>query len=90
MIKALALLRHPLAYSAADRIIDLFKLNSFDPIFVNEAARGFSVLAEGKGKGKRNASHLTAKVGSRESMSNFSDENSYCLPRSSGTHFCPD
>lgn len=62
IIKGLALLRDPMAYTAVSRIADILKLASFDPILVNEAARGFGVLAEGKGKGKAQGSHLTAKV----------------------------
>lgn len=62
MIKALSLLRLPLAYTAVGRIIDVLKLASFDPVFVDEAAKGFSVLAQGKGKGKEKGSHLTSKV----------------------------
>ena len=62
IIKGLALLREPLAYTAVSRIVDILKLASFDPVVVNEAARGFRVLAEGKGKGKSQGSHLTAKV----------------------------
>jgi len=41
-----------------ERVIAILKLASFDPEFVNEAARSFSVL----GKGKEKESHLTAKV----------------------------
>lgn len=62
MIKALSLLRHPLAYEGIDRVIAVLKLSNFDPHFVNEAAQGFSVLAQGKGKGKEKTSHLTSRV----------------------------
>jgi DNA repair/transcription protein MET18/MMS19 len=58
----LALLRHPVAYSAIDRPISVLKLSSVDPAFVDEAARNFGIVAQGKGKGKEQASHLTAKV----------------------------
>jgi DNA repair/transcription protein MET18/MMS19 len=37
-------------------------LSNLDPLFVDEAARGFGILAEGKGKGKERGSHLTTKV----------------------------
>ncbi|ORY34974.1 Dos2-interacting transcription regulator of RNA-Pol-II-domain-containing protein [Naematelia encephala] len=62
IVKALALIRHQLAYDAVLRVIECLSLASFDPVFVNEAARGFSVLAEGKGKGRERGSHLTAKL----------------------------
>lgn len=60
--KALALVRNPLAYVAVDRVIDILGLANLDPYFVDEAARGFGILAEGKGKGKEKGSHLTTKV----------------------------
>lgn len=63
IIKALSLIRHPLAYTAVDRLIEVLSLSNLDPYFVDEAARGLGVLAEGKGKGKgKESSHLTAKV----------------------------
>jgi DNA repair/transcription protein MET18/MMS19 len=43
-------------------VIEILALSNLDPLFVDEAARGFGVLAEGKGKGKERGSHLTAKV----------------------------
>lgn len=46
----------------------MFKLAYFDPAFVNEAAKGLGVIAEGKGKAKERGSHLTAKVGSLGSV----------------------
>ena len=61
-MKALALVRHPFAYTASDRVIEILALSNLDPLFVDEAARGFGVLAEGKGKGRERGSHLTAKV----------------------------
>ena len=65
MVKGLALLRIPLAYTAMERVIDILKLSSFDPIFVNEAASSFGILAKSAGKGKGRASHLTVKVSRR-------------------------
>lgn len=65
IVKALMLLRHPLAYSAVERVVEILPLSNLDPDFVREAAVGFGVLAEGKGKGKgkeRDISHLTTKV----------------------------
>lgn len=56
IIKALSLLRQPLAYIALDKVIEVLGLFSMDPEFVSEAARAFGVLAK-KGEG-----HLTAKV----------------------------
>lgn len=46
----------------------MFKLAYFDAAFVNEAAKGLGVIAEGKGKAKERGSHLTAKVGSLGSV----------------------
>lgn len=46
----------------------MFKLAYFDPAFVNEAAKGLGVIAEGKGKAKERGSHLTAKVRSVDSI----------------------
>lgn len=51
-----------MAYTACERVIEILALSNLDPLFVDEAARGFGVLAEGKGKGKERGSHLTAKV----------------------------
>lgn len=71
IIKALSLLRHPLAYSAIDRVVEILALSNLDPYFVDEAARGFGVLAEGKGKGKgkgKEQSHLTGKVSQARSL----------------------
>ena len=62
IIKALHLIRHPLAYTGVDRVIEILALSNLDPIFVDEAARGFGILAEGKGKGKERGTHLTTKV----------------------------
>ncbi|KIR60191.1 DNA repair/transcription protein MET18/MMS19 [Cryptococcus bacillisporus CA1873] len=56
IIKALSLLRQPLAYTALDKVIEVLGLFSMDPEFVNEAARAFSVLA------KKGDVHLTAKL----------------------------
>ncbi|KAL7424900.1 hypothetical protein Q5752_000586 [Cryptotrichosporon argae] len=56
IVKALALLRNELAYTATDRIIDVLALSAFDPLFVDEAGRCFGVLAT---KGK---AHLTARL----------------------------
>lgn len=57
IVKALALLREPLAYESVEKIIELLKLASFDPVFVGEAAKGLGIVAEGKGgdKGKGKA-----------------------------------
>ncbi|WVQ79530.1 hypothetical protein IAT38_001629 [Cryptococcus sp. DSM 104549] len=66
VIKALALLRHPLAYTALARVIEILTLSNLDPEFVNEAARGFGVLAKGKGE-----SHLTAKLLNAQKLWNF-------------------
>ncbi|KAK4683806.1 DNA repair/transcription protein MET18/MMS19, partial [Tremellales sp. Uapishka_1] len=57
IVKALCLLRQPLAYTAIERVLEILPLSNLDPAFVDEAARGFAVIAEGKTKG----SHLTAK-----------------------------
>lgn len=59
IVKGLSLLRHPLAYTALGRIIEILSLSNLDPAFVDAAAKGLGVLAESKSKGK----HLTAKVG---------------------------
>ncbi|KAK8849457.1 hypothetical protein IAR55_004790 [Kwoniella newhampshirensis] len=67
VIKALALLRQPLAYSALIKIIEVLSLSNLDPDFVNEAAKGFGVLAKGKEKG----SHLTAKLLYAQKLWNF-------------------
>lgn len=64
IVKGLALLRHPAAYTAIDRPISVLKLASVDPAFVDEAARSFGIVAQGKGKGKEKTSRLTAKVSS--------------------------
>ncbi|WWC65616.1 uncharacterized protein I303_108236 [Kwoniella dejecticola CBS 10117] len=66
IIKALALLRQPLAYSASERVIDILSLSNLDPDFVAYAASGFSILAQGKGK-----SHLTAKLLFAQKLWNF-------------------
>ncbi|TXT13309.1 hypothetical protein VHUM_00676 [Vanrija humicola] len=61
--KALALLRNELAYAAVNRVIEILVLSNLDPVFVGEAARGFSVLADaGKPKGKGRANHLNVKL----------------------------
>ncbi|OCF43478.1 DNA repair/transcription protein MET18/MMS19 [Kwoniella heveanensis CBS 569] len=57
IVKALALLRAPLAYTALDRVIEILNLSNLDPDYVGYAASGFGILASGKGK-----SHLTAKL----------------------------
>jgi len=63
ILKALMLVRNPLAYAGVERIIDILPLSNLDPEFVQEAAAGFGILAEGKGKGKeKEESHLTAKL----------------------------
>lgn len=69
IIKALHLIRHPLAYTGVDRVIEILALSNLDPIFVDEAARGFGILAEGKGKGKEKGTHLSTKVSSPASHS---------------------
>lgn len=63
IVKALALLRDPLAYSSIDKLLDLLKLAYFDRRFVETVARGFSVLAEGKGGSGRTAGSSTSKSG---------------------------
>ncbi|KAL1408286.1 hypothetical protein Q8F55_005092 [Vanrija albida] len=61
--KALALLRNELAYAAVDRVIEILVLSNLDPVFVDEAARGFSVLADaGKPKRKGQPNHLVVKL----------------------------
>nr|ODN91252.1 DNA repair/transcription protein MET18/MMS19 [Cryptococcus depauperatus CBS 7841] len=50
MIKALALLSQPLAYSALEKVISILSLFSLDPELVQYAAEGFGVLAK-KGDG---------------------------------------
>jgi DNA repair/transcription protein MET18/MMS19 len=62
IIKGLLLVRHPLAYTSSERVIEILSLSNLDPLFVDEAAKGFGILAEGKGKGKERGSHLTTKV----------------------------
>ncbi|WRT69441.1 uncharacterized protein IL334_006427 [Kwoniella shivajii] len=57
IVKALSLLRLPLAYSALEKVIDILSLSNLDPEFVPHAAAGFGILAQGKGKG-----HLTSKL----------------------------
>lgn len=90
IVKALALIRHPLSYTAADRIIDILALSNLDPVFVDEAARGFSILAEGKGKGKERGSHLTTKVCVTLRIAEWAltDSSSCCMHRSCGTTSC--
>jgi hypothetical protein len=74
-----------------DRVIGILKLSGVDPVFVNEAARGFSVIAQGKGKDKGKASHLTGKVGSKIRQQNRRETNvSYCTPRRCGTMSFPN
>lgn len=50
-------------------MIEILALSNLDPIFVDEAARGFGILAEGKGKGKEKGTHLSTKVSSPASHS---------------------
>ncbi|WWC93066.1 uncharacterized protein L201_008031 [Kwoniella dendrophila CBS 6074] len=66
IVKAIALLRNPLSYTALDKVIDILSLSNLDPNFVQYAASGFSVLAQGKGK-----SHLTAKLLHAQKLWNF-------------------
>ncbi|EAL20722.1 hypothetical protein CNBE0870 [Cryptococcus deneoformans B-3501A] len=65
IIKALSLLRQPLAYTALDKVIEVLGLFSMDPEFVSEAARAFGVLAK-KGDG-----HLIAKLLYAQKLWNF-------------------
>ncbi|WWD20081.1 hypothetical protein CI109_104555 [Kwoniella shandongensis] len=67
IIKALALLRQPLAYSALNSVVEALSLSNLDPEFVGEAAKGFGVLAKGKEKG----SHLTAKLLHAQKLWNY-------------------
>jgi DNA repair/transcription protein MET18/MMS19 len=89
--RGLALLREPLAYSSTDRILDVLKLSSFDPAFVDASARGLGVIAKGKGQNKD--SHHTAKVGlpgpvqSRTAI--HADGISSCGRRRCGIMCCP-
>jgi DNA repair/transcription protein MET18/MMS19 len=62
--RALALVRHPLAYTSVERVNEVLKLSYYDPIIVGEVARGLGVIAKGKGEDK--ASHLTAKVSAQD------------------------
>ncbi|WVR08275.1 hypothetical protein IAU60_005322 [Kwoniella sp. DSM 27419] len=66
IVKALALLRQPSAYTALTRVIEIFSLANMDPIFVGYAASGFSILSTGKGK-----SNLTAKLLHAQKLWNF-------------------
>ncbi|WVW86641.1 hypothetical protein I302_108694 [Kwoniella bestiolae CBS 10118] len=66
IIKALSLLRSPLAYSALERVIDILSLSNLDPEFVRFAASGFGILSQGKGNG-----HLTAKLLFAQKLWNF-------------------
>ncbi|WVF68679.1 hypothetical protein IAT40_003451 [Kwoniella sp. CBS 6097] len=66
IMKALALLRAPLAYTALDRVLEILTLSNLDPDFVGHAASGFGILATGKGK-----SHLTAKLLHAQKLWNY-------------------
>lgn len=61
------MLRHSLAYEAVQRVVDILKLASFDPLFIDFAARSFSILSAPiaptpAGKGKKPRSMLTVKL----------------------------
>jgi DNA repair/transcription protein MET18/MMS19 len=82
------LVRHPLAYTASEKVIEILALSNLDPPFVDEAARGFGILAEGKGKGRERGSHLTAKVRLSEQFWWAKLIHSFFTRRSCGTLFC--
>ncbi|WVQ75192.1 hypothetical protein IAR50_004803 [Cryptococcus sp. DSM 104548] len=65
IIKALSLLRQPLAYTALERVIDVLSLFSMDPLFVEASAKAFGILAH-KGDG-----HLTGKLLNAQKLWNF-------------------
>ncbi|ODO00637.1 DNA repair/transcription protein MET18/MMS19 [Cryptococcus wingfieldii CBS 7118] len=65
IIKALSLLRQPLAYTALEKVIDVLSLFSMDPLFVEASAKAFGVLAR-KGDG-----HLTGKLLYAQKLWNF-------------------
>lgn len=60
-------------------MIEILSLSNLDPIFVDEAARGFGILAEGKGKGKEKGTHLSTKVSSHVSNNLRSSEIGWVL-----------
>ncbi|WVQ96214.1 hypothetical protein IAU59_003318 [Kwoniella sp. CBS 9459] len=66
IVKGLALIRAPLAYTALERVIEIMTLSNLDPDFVGHAASGFGILSTGKGK-----SHLTAKLLHAQKLWNF-------------------
>ena len=45
-----------------EKVISILKLSAFDPVFVDEAAKSFSIIAQGKGKAKQKTSHLTSRL----------------------------
>ncbi|WWC73452.1 uncharacterized protein I206_107422 [Kwoniella pini CBS 10737] len=66
IVKALSLLRQPLAYSSLERVIDILSLSNLDTEFVGFAANALGILAQGKGVG-----HLTAKLLFAQKLWNF-------------------
>jgi DNA repair/transcription protein MET18/MMS19 len=54
-------LRHTLAYTAVDRLLDILSMVASDPLFVDQAAQSFAVIAQSRAK----MPHASVKVGPR-------------------------
>ncbi|ORX37979.1 Dos2-interacting transcription regulator of RNA-Pol-II-domain-containing protein [Kockovaella imperatae] len=74
-IKGLVVLRSSVAYAALERVIDVLKLSSFDPAFVNEAAASFGILSSTESRDKSREKHLSTKLLHAQKLWN------YLLPR---------